>query len=283
MTKNPHGPDRSAEAGGPPDSGGTATATAAPAADPTTAADTVTGAPGTVSVPGTTVADFGPLSPQAADELGTVLQAMNDSGCPMVVVGRASDGSPILEPKCPPPPPTGPKKESNTFLELWVTDILLAENIMPHWKQSNSRYEAALERASRKSEKIRVLAEKAVDLLDAASANPYYVPDEKTVLSKSVKADCKIIADRLRGALVGQPEALADLFDSIATGRPLNQNEVDLGLAGAQLYGLRPGTRSWLHKKSQDELKAAKQAHNGGDAFFWRTMARGTAPGRREF
>ncbi|MGX1161048.1 hypothetical protein RKD54_001957 [Pseudarthrobacter sp. SLBN-100] len=256
-----------------------ATATAAPAADPATAAGTVTGAPGHVAVPGVRAVDFGTLSPAAADELGIVLQAVSDEGCQMVLVGREPDGTPILQPVC-----VHPVNEPNPMLQLWMTEILLAEGTPVRWRVSTtSRNEAALERASRKSEKIRVLAQKAVDLLDAASGSPYYATDKKPVLSKSAKAQCKLIGDRLYAVIHGQHQPLGDLFYSIASRQPDNQNAIDLGLAAEQLYALPPGTRSWLHKKSQDEMRAATKAGIKGDAFFWRTVARGTAPGHRDF
>lgn len=225
MTKNPDSSEDYAGIGDPPVS--TGPASAALASDPGVAADTVTGAPGRVDVPGTKASDYGQLSSEAADELGTILQAMEESDC-WTEVQYEADGTPILIPHC-----KKPDEEPSPFLQLWLTGTLVADNIAPHWKSSVSRYEAALNRASIRSEKIRVLADKAVDLLDAASSTPYYSTGEKQVLSAGAKAQCQAIADRVRAALSGPEKPLADLFEAVGEALKTQHNRFESRLRRA--------------------------------------------------
>jgi hypothetical protein len=297
MTDNPQAKDNYEAAGSPyarvnyeasknphaGDSYDTTDATAALAEDPRTAADTVAGAPGRASggPPAVTAADFGPLSPEGAEEIGTVLQMIKTLDCTLVSKGQNANGEFILEEVC------KERNDRSPFLDLWLTDILVNQRTRTHWiNNGDSRYDAALQRAERASEKLRLKTAKAIDAMDAASAQPYSdQKKKKPILSQKTMNVCRELAETLRSRARSDVTHFVQLLDALASGLAQPLDELDLLQAERELHELirqHEGSRRYIYGTAVDEAAAAKAAGRGADAFLWKAIAEGTAPGHRE-
>ncbi|MFD1212549.1 hypothetical protein ACFQ36_10925 [Arthrobacter sp. GCM10027362] len=200
------------------------------------------------------------------EELRVARQALEENGCVAERVGQdPATGEILIEVKdCPEPKP---------FYALWFLHTLFrAGNYRVNWTVSNTKVEASMGRITNRMERARNYADRAVDLLDATGNTPATV--NRQVLSLETREACGKIAEKVRRD-AGANSPLANLFDSVASGRPANENPVGLNLAAVQLMKLKPTARQALNVGA---LRGLNKAADPKDRFFWRTIVYATLP-----